>query len=231
LLLLQNKYMEAAPYFATQTDVTSRVKYALCLSYTDPLEAIQVWQRLDKDNVVSTMMTTELSGEELEQMPLPLIKSTASAAARNASSTVNLLPVAIHGTNKARRSHDSILRRRAKLREQYLASLDQQQQQQRVSGGTAEMSTTTTLTTASTNRRPPNPDRWIPKYERSKNRRRGQHKGAQGGFTEKDAAKYDVAARHAEGSAGNNNNKKSTAHMSAVAGDVARRGGGGGRRR
>ena len=234
LLLLQEKYQEAAPYFAKQNDgrtgedVTNRVKYVLCLSHTDPLQAIQVWKDLgidDIDNGDDTTMTatTKLSGEELEQMPLPLIKTARNSAA------LSIVPGV---TSKSRKSHDSILKRRAKLRERYLASLDQQQQEQRVIGSTTAPAVASHVTA----RRPPNPDRWIPKYERSKNRRRGQHKGAQGGFTEKDAAKYDVAARNAAAAAQGYNNsstsgKHSTAHIAAVAGDGVRRGGGGGRRR
>jgi hypothetical protein len=49
LLLHQEKYDQAAPYFANKTDLTSRVKYALCLSYSDPEKALQIWNDLEID--------------------------------------------------------------------------------------------------------------------------------------------------------------------------------------
>ena len=185
LLLLQEKYDQAAPYFATKTDEKSRAKYALCLSYTDtdPQKAMQLWNDL---GIIEDAPSTELNGDELEQLPLPRVK---------ASSRSITLPVA-SSSSSSKRSHDSVLKRRTKEREKHLASLQ--------------------LRGLDTTSRGAPPDRWIPKYERSKNRKRGQHKGAQGGFTEKDAAKYDVAARQADGYIPHN--KNSTAHMS-VAGD------------
>lgn len=199
LLLLQEKYDQAAPYFANKTDVMSRVKYALCLSYSDPDKALQIWNDLD----IQDGPTTELSGDTLEQMPLPRVK----VAGRSKGSSLNSPLVAATSTatdGGSKRSRESVLRRRAKQREKHLAKL-----QERGIDIT----------------RPPNPDRWIPKYERSKNRRRGQHKGAQGGFTEKDAAKYDVAARKAEGYNSSAANKNSTAHMSVAGDGGGRRGG------
>ena len=81
----------------------------------------------------------------------------------------------------------------------------------------------------------PDPERWIPKTQRSytKRGRRGRNKfvGAQGGGTgagaEKDAAKLDVAARAAARAEGkeSGNQQPSTAHMS-----VSSKGKGGRRR-
>ena len=79
----------------------------------------------------------------------------------------------------------------------------------------------------------PDPERWIPKTQRSytKRGRRGRNKfvGAQGGGTgagaEKDAAKLDVAARAAARAAGTETTSQqpSTAHLSVSSGKGGKR--------
>lgn len=104
-------------------------------------------------------------------------------------------------------NRESTLRRRAKKREAYLEKLQ--------SDGKYNPD------------RPvkPDPERWIPKSQRSYNRRgrkgRSKFVGAQGGGTgfgaEKDAAKLDVAARVAARAEGKETfSQFSTAHLSAV---------------
>ena len=115
-----------------------------------------------------------------------------------------------------KKSHEAVLRRRARKRAEYVADLEQR--------GIANKL---------------DPERWLPKYERSANRRRrnrgavgGAHKGAQGGVSEKDAAKLDIAARQAARAAGETDTGgPSTAHMTVTAAGNIGGGRKGGRRR
>ena len=104
------------------------------------------------------------------------------------------------------------MRRRARRREEYISKLEEK--------GLYRVDRPTK----------PDPERWLPKYERSYSRRRrhrgGPHKGAQGGISQKDAAKLDVAARATGGS--DQTSGRSTAHMAVSGGG---RKGKGGRRR
>ncbi len=107
---------------------------------------------------------------------------------------------------KKQKNHESILRRRAKKREAYLEKL---QEEGRYNPD-----------------RPvkPDPERWVPKSQRSYNKRgkKGRTKfvGAQGigsgAGAEKDAAKLDAAARAAAKAQGKDSasNGRSTAHLS-----------------
>lgn len=102
---------------------------------------------------------------------------------------------------KKKRSHEAVLRRRARKREEYLKKNDCSSKKL-------------------------DPERWLPKHERSYYaRRRRNRKGAQGqGVSEKDAAKLDVAARVARGV--ESGSGPSTAHMEVAGGNKR-----GGRRR
>ena len=117
---------------------------------------------------------------------------------------------------KARKQNqDAVLRRRAKNREKFLDELKKK--------GKYNPDKPTK----------PDPERWIPKNQRSYNRRgrRGRNKflGAQGGGTgfgaDKDAAKLDAFARAAAKAEGKDlsSGKPSTAHMSVSSNSRRRR--------
>jgi hypothetical protein len=174
----EGKYDQACKLLEPQTDVKSRVQYVEALAYMGQItKAAAIWSELQLD--AETAPKTTWNGQDLELAPLPKTKSTKQ-----------VVPAVL------KKSHESVLRRRAKRREQYLAS--------------------------TTHPRPKDAERWIPTYERSgrKNRRGYNHKGSQGGANERDAAKLDVAARKD----GAGNSGPSTANM-VVAGNDKRVGG------
>ena len=177
----QGKYREAAELYESSGKGAQLV---VALSYFDPERAQQVWDELGFDEFDEN----EMNGEELEARELPRFKS-------------NKVVIRLSEEDgKKKRSHEAVLRRRARKREEYLKKGD-------FSG------------------KKPDPERWLPKHERSYYaRRRRNRKGAQGGVSEVDAAKLDVAARAARGA--DSGSGPSTAHME-VAGGTKR----GGRRR
>ena len=198
-LLTQGKYEEVADICQGRTDVVSRARYVQVLSYVNPEQAYKEWTSLEPE--LDTQDETEFAnGAELELKELPRLKSSKPRSGGSVGLTETSSGVK---TNK--KSHEAVLRRRARKREEYLAKLEETKSPFRT--------------------QQPDPERWLPKYERSYNRRRRnrqnqqQHKGAQGGVSEKDAAKLDVAARQAARNNDNNNNadgERSTAHMAAV---------------
>jgi signal recognition particle subunit SRP72 len=118
-----------------------------------------------------------------------------------------------HSGQSNKKNREAILRKRAKQREAYLKELE--------SKGLYDPNKTPQTK--------PDPERWIPKSQRSYNRRgrRGRYNsniGAQGGGAgagmERDAQKLDVAARVAAAKSGaaNGTGKLSTANMQAVSG-------------
>lgn len=131
-------------------------------------------------------------------------------------------------SERKKKNRDSILRKRAKHREAYLSRLE--------SEGRYDP-----------NKSPqpvPDPERWIPKSQRSYNRRGGRGRGrfksnigAQGGGAgpgmEKEAAKLDVAARVAaksstSGDGGDGSGKQpSTANIKVSSSGINRKGKGG----
>jgi len=131
-----------------------------------------------------------------------------------------------------KKNREAILRKRAKQREAYLAKLQ--------SEGHYDPNKTPLSK--------PDPERWIPKNQRSYNRRGrgrgGKHNnrsnmgGAQGGGAgagmEKDAARLDVAARvaaaKAGGGDGGGSSKPSTANIKVSSSGATRKGKGGRRR-
>jgi hypothetical protein len=130
-------------------------------------------------------------------------------------------------SEQKKKSREHILRKRAKQREVYLSRLE--------SKGLYDSSKPLLSK--------PDPERWIPKGQRSYNNRRGKFKsnvGAQGGGAgpgmERDAAKLDVAARMAaakSGSAGDDGGggqQPSTANIK-VSSSVTRKVKGGKKRR
>ena len=94
-------------------------------------------------------------------------------------------------SSTTKRSKESILKQRARKRDKYLQQHNIPPTQK------------------------PDPERWLPKYERSYYKRRGRHgRGAQGGASTKEAAKLDVAAR----ASGQHDVGPSTAHMGVSSG-------------
>jgi len=199
-LLSQGRYQEVANLLENRDDPISRARYVKAMSYIDPAKTHEVWLEVEPELVLEDE-EEEADGAELEVRELPRLKSSHKTRK-------DALAVASNSTSKSKKSRESILRQRARKREAYLAELEQQGR-----------STTTT----------PDPERWLPKYERSYNRRRRnrqQHKGAQGGVAERDAAKLDVAARKAARESGNAiEDRQSTAHMAAVSSGGPRKGG------
>ena len=114
-----------------------------------------------------------LKGESLENKALPRTLTTKvltdTVAAQQAGDS-----------SKPKRSKESILRQRARKREAHLQSLEERGQYNPILPSK------------------PNAERWIPKHERSRARRRGQNsRSAQGGGSQADAQKLDAAARRA----------------------------------
>jgi signal recognition particle subunit SRP72 len=177
----QGKYREAAELYESSGE---GAKLVLALSYFDPVRAQQVWKELGFDEFDEN----DMDGEELEARELPRFK-------------LNTAVVRVSEEDgKKKRSHEAVLRRRARKREEFLKK--------------DGIST-----------KKPDPERWLPKHERSYYaKRRRNRKGAQGGVSEKDAAKLDVAARAERGV--DSSSGPSTAHMKVAGGNKR-----GGRRR
>ena len=114
------------------------------------------------------------NGETLETKALP--RTTSSAH----KTTTPLAATSKAEQSKLKRSKESVLRQRARKREAYLKSLEEK--------GEYNPDRPTK----------PNAERWIPKHERSRARRRGQNnRSAQGGGSQADAQRLDAAARRA----------------------------------
>uniref|UniRef100_A0A7S1ZNJ0 Signal recognition particle subunit SRP72 n=1 Tax=Ditylum brightwellii TaxID=49249 RepID=A0A7S1ZNJ0_9STRA len=154
-----------------------------------------------------------LDGEELEGMDIPRISKKIGGKGKRAILSGG--GDNRDGEQRKKKNREAILRQRAKKREQYLKKLE--------SEGRYNPD------------RPakPDPERWIPKNQRSYNRRgrRGRNKfvGAQGGGTgagaDREAAKLDAAARAAERNEGGVSSKPSTAHMKVGSSGAVRKGG------
>ena len=204
LWLAQGDYTQAVALYETAdlTDPVNQARYARALTYTDPVRAASYWASV-RDATVLEQAVGSVDGAALEKQPLPRYHRTTRRLVVDA--TVATDPA------KAPKSHEAVLRRRARQREAHLAALDRR-----------GLKHTTH----------PDPERWLPKYERSYNRRRRggkggvHHKGAQGGVSDKDAARLDVAARQAARAAGEPAASTSTAHIAAVSsGGPSRKGG------
>lgn len=174
-------YQEAARLLESAPG--KEAEMVVALSYVDPIKARQIWNDIRDENGGTP---EELNGEELENMDLPRFKSKKTV----------LVPTSKEV--KEKRSNESILRRRARKREEYLKNHP--------------------------NAKKLDPERWLPKHERSYYRkRRGRDaRGAQGGgASNKDADKLDVAAR-ASGQAMDTG--PSTAHIDVSSGSGKRSG-------
>lgn len=179
-LLSQGKFEEAAELYESSGD---KAKLVVALSYVDPMRAQQVWDELGVND--EELSSTVLNGEELEALELPRFKSKTTIQ--------HAIGVSEEATKK-KRSQESVMKRRARKREEYVKEKGLQGKQA-------------------------DPERWLPKHERSYYARRRRHhnkKGAQGGISERDAAKLDVAARKEGGGAFDSG--PSTAHMTVVGG-------------
>ena len=208
--MTQGEYDKAVDLYAQENktgDEDDQMRYIRALSFVDPAQAQQEWDDL---GVTSALDYESIDVEALEKTPLPRIKGVKIPTATTAS---GVLPGASHdsnGKNKNKRSSDSVLRRRTVERQRYL------EQHPELQG------------------RKPDPERWLPKHERSSNRRNRRHahhaKGHQGGgVSAKDAAKLDVAARLQDG--GNSGSgAPSTANMSVTSSYNSRKSKGGRRR-
>ena len=191
-----------------EPSVANRAKLVRALTHADPERAMQLWTDWKSNFVIDGDNAEAVNGADLEQQELPRFKSN-KARKSVATSTLDSAPTSADSKHVTSKSHDAILRRRARERQAHLEK----------------------LTTQGLYRpdRPvqPDPERWLPKYERSYNRKRRnkaqsqQHRGAQGGVSDKDTHKLDVVAKQqarANGDVGATG--KSTAHLS-VSGNAA----------
>lgn len=197
----QANYQYAAELYersaAASDDPVVKARWIRALSYTDPEKAVQLWSEMSPDLVVSDDDDDGVNGAELEVKELRLKSTMVRRTSDGLATTVD-------ATKKSKKSHAAVLRRRARKRETYLAELAKK--------GASPLVAAV-----------PDPERWIPKYERSNARRRKNrgphHKGAQGGVSEKDAAKLDVVARQAARASGETDPaSRSTAHLTVSGG-------------
>jgi hypothetical protein len=187
----------------------ARARLVEALSHVDPARAMEEWNKLQKasQSWQEEGDDEEEDGQELELRELPRIKHYHHDSIANASATTD---DASNGPPP--KSRAAVLRRRAKKREEHLATLQLK--------GLYNPAKPTM----------PDSERWVPKFERQRNRRRNknqQHKGAQGGISQKDAAKLDVAARAANANNNSAAGGPSTSHLTVAGGPRK----GGGRRR
>ena len=220
----QGRYEEAAAIYESAceknpNDSVACAQLVQALSYTDAKRSRDIWERLCSktglDPNANQDEEPEVNAADLETRESPRLKSSRKPV---------ILPPGIptnekaNAVDKGKKSHEAVLRQRARKREVYLTKLEEKGLYRRD--------------------RPskPDPERWLPKYERSYARRRRnrgatsqQHKGAQGGVSEKDAAKLDVAARQASrasGESGPLTSGRSTAHMTvSTSGAIGRKAG------
>jgi tetratricopeptide (TPR) repeat protein len=205
----QGNYADAAALYekaaAEAQDAVATARWVHALSFVDPDRAQKMWSeaKASQDLVLVDDQDSDVNGAELEARELPRLKT--SKARKTDALAID------DGPKKTKKSHEAVLRMRERKREEYLAGL-QKKGLYRVDRPSK-----------------PDPERWLPKFERSYARRRrnrgGPHKGAQGGVSEKDAAKLDVMARQVARASGEPDSLvPSTAHMTVTAA------GGGGRK-
>jgi signal recognition particle subunit SRP72 len=199
LYLAQGDYTQAVELYQKQVnekpkDTIAVARLVRALSYVEPERAVTMWKGLQITNDVE--LDNDIDGAELEQRELPKLKSKTRKGPVESSTGSSQV------VTKKKKSHEAVLRRRARKRDEYLTALDEKglYRKDRPSK--------------------PDPERWIPKYERAYSRRR-RHRGtgaAQGGVSEKEAAKLDVAARQKvrESGDGGEPSTRSTAHMTVT---------------
>jgi hypothetical protein len=231
----QGRYRAAADLYALGVDstVASKVRYWQALSYVDPVGASGLWLAeathvldliVDDNDTTFDVQATSHMGAVLENQEVPRIKTCTSYQFDSASpllasghQTLDISggqPTVNTSVSKQKKSA-AAQRRRSRQRAQYLASLE--------SKGLYRPD------------RPTKPDqwRWVPKYERSYARRRGNyggglHRGAQGAaMSENETLKFDVVVRQAalRSDAGGQADGPSTARMTvSSSGTSARKG-------
>ena len=150
-------------------NLPQQLRLAQALAFVDPVKASDLWESLQ-----SFVEGDEGSSPHaIAELDAEALENQELPRVKNKPS---VMEVSTENDGKSKSSKQKALRRRAKKREVYVAKLEERG----LRIGT------------------PNPERWIPKYERSGNRRKGgYHKGAQGGGSERDALKLDAAARKA----------------------------------
>ncbi|KAL3805880.1 hypothetical protein HJC23_007841 [Cyclotella cryptica] len=205
----------------TDQFMTASALIVRALSYTDPEKAEGYAEGLRE-----ACTESGLDGEQLESMEIPRFAkavgpgnggkvATSSSKVRKIIASTGSKKGSNRGEQNNKKNREAILRKRAKLRDAYLKELE--------SKGLYDPNKVPQTK--------PDPERWIPKSQRSYNRRgrRGRYNaniGAQGGGAgagmEKDAAKLDVAARVAAAKAGATDGagKLSTASMQVSGGPV-----------
>ncbi len=196
MLFAEGRYEEACTLYESalsstddaSTTTDSQLRYVQALAMTGQHEAsLDLWQSLESTVLNETSLAALPDGSALENKALP---RTATTSARSSLSN-KLASNANDEDNSDKPSREKILRRRAVRREAYLKKLE--------SEGKYNPDRPTK----------PDPERWIPKHERSRssrggNRNRGggrnNNKGlnsAQGGGSKLDADRLDAAARRA----------------------------------
>jgi hypothetical protein len=179
-LLAQGQYEQAAtlyeqhlpaPSKCNDEQLAQQLRRVQALTMSEQHEqATRLWESV-QPRLEDSTEPTAMDGEALENQALPRSSTTTTQFATTAAAAADETP---------KRSHEAVMRRRARQREAYLQALE-------AKGGYNPD-------------RPskPNPERWIPKHERSRARRRGQHgRSAQGGASQADAQRLDAAARRA----------------------------------
>lgn len=175
---------------ADETDEPAdRLQWIRALSHVDPKESVKEWNSIRGTFSDVLNHNRDDMGTQLETRPLP--KHLLSRANRQ---TAFVIPLDLGTGEKKKKSSEAVLRRRARQREAHLDKLK-------------EKGTKTTDN--------PDPERWIPKYERHanvrrRNRSQQQRRSAQGTSVDD---RLDVLARK---SAAPSN--QSTAHMNVVGG-------------
>ena len=192
MLFGDGRYEEACKLYETalsgSDEIDSQLRYVQALAMTGQHQASQdLWQSLESTVMDETSSAPLPSGSALENKALP---RTTTTSARSSVSK-KLAGTANDEEESDKPSREKILRRRAVKREMYLKELE--------SKGKYNPDRPTK----------PDPERWIPKHERSRssrggNRNRGggrnNNKGlnsAQGGGSKLDADRLDAAARRA----------------------------------
>jgi tetratricopeptide (TPR) repeat protein len=156
------------------------------------IQALTLTGQFEKAAELGQSLSSELDGTEASSSPDGLTLES-KGLPRNMKAVVakHLVPVANEATDEITSPQnpvkEKIMRRRARKREQYLKQLEEK--------GLYNPDRPTK----------PDPERWIPKHERSRsrgggNRNRnstGNNRSAQGGGSQRDALKLDAAARKA----------------------------------
>jgi predicted negative regulator of RcsB-dependent stress response len=210
--MAHGNYTEAVKQYEQEAEskptVTNQAKLVRALSFVDPVRAMQLWARTKSEiTILDDESLDQVNGAELERQELPRLKSSKSRKSI-LGPTVATYSSSSESLQDKKKSHDTVMRHRSRQRQAYLDKLAAQGLYR------------------SDRPVPPDPERWLPKYERSYNRKRRnkaqqqQHRGAQGGVSEKDTLKLDVVSRQqarANGEASNGG--KSTAHLSVSGGN------------